>query len=490
MEHGMRTAALFLTTPLMVRFLGNDSYGYWLTAMSWLGYFALLDLGMSYGTTRFLALAVGAADGQRQSIVYRVATTHFRRMSWIIAAGSLLLFFSMPYWFDGGHHISLMTVLVATVPAGLSMALRFWWRLPQLLLRAWVRYDLLSWAAIIRVAVQSTTLIILLPRGGGLVLVGVMHALCDVLELCLQKWFSVHLPPLHQEAIIEGEATAKVRKELLSFTHDLVLGSLGDGMRANVGPQVVGFVVGLNMVPVYSMGARLISMAEDVINSLFGGSLLSIFGQLHGRAESDRLNREFARVMAITSGFGAAAMGGLILFGKAFMLRWLGTSFEGAYEVTQILAVPYGLFFMQYPANSLLMALGWQRQLAWLRCLSGILAGVFAVIFGLLWGFKGVAWGPAIEMGALYGIAFPILLHRAAGITFTRYFWHYVLWPGAKGLALPLLVGWAMLPWITPDYARLVCCGAIYALAMVISVPVCLLDQEGRHLLLRALGRK
>ena len=183
-------------------------------------------------------------------------------------------------------------------------------------------------------------------------------------------------------------------------------------------------------------------------------------------------------------------MGGLMLFGKAFMLRWLGASFEGAYEVTQILAVPYALLFMQYPANSLLYALGWQRQLTWLRCLSGILAGVFSIVFGVLWGFKGVAWGPAIEMGAFYGIAYPILVHRAAGITFTRYFWNYVLWPGVKGLALPLLAGWAMLPWITPDYARLVCCGAVYALAMVISVPVCLLDEEGRRLLLKALGRK
>ena len=490
MEHGMRTASLFVTTPLMVHWLGNDSYGYWLTAMSWLGYFTLLDLGMSFATSRFLSVAVGARDGQRQAVVYRVATSHFRRMSLIIGGGSVVLFLLMPYFFDSKHHIDVLTVLLATIPAGLSMALRFLWRLPQLLLRAWVRYDLLAWAAIIRVTVQSTTLIIMLPRGGGLILVGVTHALCDILELSLQTWFSKKLPPLHHEVIVEDEAAAKVRRELVSFTHDIVLGSLGDGVRANVGPQVMGLVVGLNMVPVYAMGTRLITMAEDVVNTLFGGSLLSIFGQLHGGAQTERLNREFARVMAITSGFGAAAMAGLVLFGKAFMLRWLGPNFNGAYDVVVILSLPYGIFLMQYPANSLLYALGWQRQLMWLRCLSGVLAGVAAVGFGLLWGFKGVAWGPAVEMGVLYMVAFPILLHRATGIPLARYGWNYVLWPGLKGLALPLLAGWAMLPWITPDYPRLVCCGAIYALAIVISVPLCLLDKEGRSLLLNALGRK
>ena len=63
-EHAVRTAALFVTVPLMVKWLGVDDYGYWLAAMSALAYFGLLDLGMSFGTTRFMALAVGAKDKQ------------------------------------------------------------------------------------------------------------------------------------------------------------------------------------------------------------------------------------------------------------------------------------------------------------------------------------------------------------------------------------------------------------------------------------------
>lgn len=489
-EHLLRTASLFITTPLMVKWLGNVTYGYWLTAMSVLSYFNLLDLGMSFGTTRFMAQAVGARDNQRQAVIYRVATTHFRRTSMIIGLGSALSFILMPFLVSQGHELSTQTLLLATLPAGLSMALRFLWRVPQLLLRAWVRHDLIALAAIIRVAFQSTVLMLLLPQGGGIILVGVLHALSDLLELTLQNHFSKRLPPFHHEKIEENESAAGVRKELSNFTRDVVVGSIGDGVRAGVGPQVTGFLIGLNMVPIYAMGMRLITMAEDVVNSLFGGTLLSIFGQLHGGAETERLRREFARIIAITSGFGAAAVGGLILFGKAFLRRWLGEKFDGAYEVMVVLSVPYGLYFMQYPSLSLLFTLGYQKYMMWLRCASGLLAGICAISFGLVWGFKGVAWGPAVEMSILYAVAFPLLVHKAIGIPWQKYAWNLVMWPAMKGLALPLLAGWIMRPWITPDYSRIITCSAIYAFTMVISVPLLLLDAEGREALMAALWKK
>ncbi len=488
-EQGLRFGSVFVTTPLMVHWLGDDSYGYWLLAMTLMSYFALLDLGMSYGTMRFLAVAVGAKDAQRQAVVYDMATTHFRRVSWVIGVGSVIAL-SLLAIFGGEKHLSLGTVLLATFPAGLSMAMRFWWRMPQLLLRAWVRYDLLSWSAIIRVATQCTVLILFLPRGGGLVLVGMLHAGCDMLELALQYWFATGLPTSHHVPVVENAEAMKVRKDLISYTGDLVLGSMGDAMRGNVGPWVTRKVVSLSMVPVYATGTRLISMAEDVVNSVFGGSLLSIFGQLHGGDDKERLKREFSRVLAITSGISAAGVLGMMLFGRAFMVRWLGPKFGEAYEVMQILGGPYALFFMQYPAHSLLCALGWQRQLMVLRCVSGLLAGAAAIVFGLLWGLKGVAWGPAMEMAVIYAVAFPILVGRATGIPAMTYLWNLVLWPGLKGLLLPALAGWALLPWIEPDYQRLIICGSIYGLAMAVSSPFTLLDGEGRHLLLSALGMR
>ena len=491
MEHVLRTVSLFVTTPLMITWLGQEAYGYWITAMSWVAYFALLDLGMAFGATRFLSQAVGAKDTQRQAVIFHVANSYFRRVSLIIGVGSVALFIALPVALRNDlHALSLPAVMAATIPAGLSMALRFWWRVPQLLLRAWVRYDLIAWAAIVRVIFQSTCLMVMLPRGAGLIMVGVVHAISDIIELALQNLFAGKLPSFHADAVVDDEVAANERRALKDFTRDLVIGTIGQGVRGNIGPQATSHLFGLQAVPVYAMGTRLISMAEDVINTLFGGSLLSIFGQLKGGDDVGRLHKEFARIIAVTAGFGAAAVGGLVLFGKAFMRRWLGEKFDGTYEVMLVLAGPYALYFMQYPSHSLFFTLGWQRQLMWVRCIGGLFAGVVVISFGLIWGFMGVAYGSALEMTLVYLIAVPILVNRASGIPFVHYLWNLVLWPGIKGLALPMLAGWAMYRWITPDYLRIGVCASIYAALMVVSVPLCLLDNEGRLKLTAAMGRK
>ena len=490
-EHVLRTVALFITTPLMVKWLGNSSYGYWLTAMSVVSYFSLLDLGMAFGATRFLSQAVGAKDPQRVAVIFNVACTHFRRASVIIGVGSLLVFICLPLTLKDRPDLPFGFVLAATIPTGLSMALRFWWRMPQLLLRAWVRYDLLSLAAIIRVLFQSTGLMVMLPLTGksGLLWVGLLNACSELLELTLQNRFAKSLPAIEAVGSVDPALAEKERQALKAFTRDLVVGNVGQGVRANVGPQVTSYLFGLTMVPIYSTGIRLISMAEDVINTLFGGSLLSVFGQLKGSEDLQRLNKEFSRIITITAGFSAAAVGGLVIFGKAFMRRWLGEGFDQSYDVMVVLAVPYALYFMQYPSHSLFFTLGWQRQLMWVRCMGGLFAGLAVIVFGLTWGFMGVAWGSALEMALVYAIAFPILVHRASGIPAWRYGWNLLLWPAMKGLALPLIAGIALRPFIVPVYLNIFACAAVYAALMVISMPLFLLDKEGRGLLWKALKR-
>ncbi|MFZ4764472.1 MAG: lipopolysaccharide biosynthesis protein [Roseimicrobium sp.] len=490
LEHGVRTASLFITTPLVVHWLGTEAYGYWLVAMSAMGYFAVLDLGVSFATTRFMAVAVGARDAQQQAVLHRVATTHFQRMSWIIALGSFGLFLVLPYVFADQFHLGRLSMLAATVPVGLTMALRFRCRLPQLLLRAWVRYDLLAWAAIIRVCLQSTALMVLLPRGGGLVTVGIIQALSDVLELLLQRWFSQRMPTQHHEAIVEGEASEKVKRDLIAFTRDITLGTLGDTIRFNAGPMVTGLVCGVGLVPIYSLGVRLITMLEDVVNALFGGGALSVFGQMHGAGESERMHQQFRRLLGITSGFCAASMGGLLFFGKDFMRRWMGEAFVPAFEVVQLLAVPYALFLMQYPTHSLLYTLGYQRPLMWVRCLGGAFAGVAGLFLGIAWGVRGVALGLALEMAICYTVVIPWLVHWATGVSAWRYLFGWVIWPGIKGLLFPALVGWALSGSIAPDYGLLLMGGLAYGVTILVSAPFCVLDGEGRALLRRAMGFK
>lgn len=485
LEHVIKAAALFISTPYMARHLGQEGYGMWLLAMSFLAYLMIVDLGLTFSTTRFLSVAVGAGDVKKQAAVITLSGRYFHWMGWVVVVGSLAAIWLVPWLLAGRGHAP--DLVFATLFCGITLSLRFHFRMPSLLLRAHVRYDLQSWASIIRVLVQTTGLIFVLVHGGGFLAVGLVQGLGDCLELALQAVFarSFRLPADTQLA--SPQVFKELRRDLFHFTRDTLLSSFGEAFRHQVGPMVIGKFRGAAEVSTYSVSLRMIGMSNDVANALFGGVVLTAFGQLHGAANADRLKREFTRMTAVTAGFGAWVVAGLLVFGDAFLHRWLGPHFSQSYELLLILALPHGLVIMQYPAYNLLFTLGKQRGLMWLSCLGGLTVGVLSLLLGHTWGAKGVACVLAVEMLTASLVFIPWLLHKSCKINPVGYLSKTLTWPAIKALILPLVCVWFVREQIRPDYVSLTWCGAVYALTFGLAAPWLLLDAEGRRVLSRSL---
>lgn len=484
-DHGFKLAAMLVTTPLVIGALGKDGYGYWVLAMSVLSYFAFLDLGVSFSTTRFLSMAAGAKDVTKQALVCHFAKTHFGRIGNIILGGGVLALAALAVLSNLPEGWSAGTVLAATLPGGISMAVRFRYRLPQLLLRAWIRYDLLAAASISRVVFQSTSLFVALSAGGGVIAVGLIHAVADLVELGLQRRFASFLPLVPDPVGVTAEEMLATRQEMTRYTRDVVIGSFGDSVRAGSGPQVTSIVAGMDAVAVYSLGTRLISMLEDVVNAVFGGSTLSVFGHLHGASDREAMTSTFRRLLGLTAGFCAAAMGGVVLFAGPFILLWLGPEFKESLLVVQILAVPHALMLMQYPAHSLLYTLGLQRSLMWVRCIGGVSVCVVGYLFGRIWGVSGVVAASALEVGICNTVVMSVLLSRVLNVSAGDYLIRWLIWPGIKGLAFPLIIGLMVSPWIHAGYLGLIGGASLYGLAMIFSVVFVVMTGQDRLLFAR-----
>ncbi len=485
LDHAFKMVAMLVTTPLVIGSLGKDGYGFWVLAMSVLSYFAFLDLGVSFSTTRFLSMAVGAKDVKKQAVVCHFAKTHFGRIGNIILCGSVLSLATLAVLSNLPEGWSIKTVLAATLPGGITMAVRFRFRLPQLILRAGIRYDLLAAASISRVVFQSTSLFVALSAGGGVIAVGLIHALADLVELGLQRSFMRFVPQVPDSVGVTTAEMLATRQEMKSFTRDMLIGSLGDSVRAGSGPQVTGIVAGMDGVAVYSLGTRLITILEDIVNAIFGGSTLSVFGHMHGASDREAMTRTFRRLLGLTAGFCAAAMGGVVLFAGPFIQLWLGPEFKESLLVVQILAVPHALMLMQYPAHSLLYTLGLQRSLMWVRCIGGLSVCVVGYLFGRLWGVSGVVAASALEVGICNTVVMSVLLSRVMNVSAGEYLMRWLIWPGIKGLALPLIVGFIVSPWIYDGYLGLIGSAGLYGLAMIISVVFVMMTDKDRSLFAR-----
>lgn len=477
LDHAVKMASVFYITPLMRHSLTDDGYGSWLLAMSLLGYFLLLDAGVSFSSARYFAVAVGSGDLRRQSAVQSEA----RRFLHFIGAGILVCtLVSLPVmpWI-ASKKLSVWEVMAPLAICGTVTAFRFAFRMPLILLRAHVRYDLLAWASIIRTLVQIVAMSWALQHGGGLVGAALVLSGAELLEFGLQTWFARRLPRMEASDLTEEEMR-KTRKELLSYSNSVLLVNIGDSLRLQANPFIISRVLGVTVVPVYSVGLRLITMLEDVVNALFGGQVLSSFSQLHGAGKEDELRAQFRRVTRLTSCFSAWAVAGAVFAGRPFFQRWMGADFGGAHDVMLILAIPYALRFMQYPAQSLFYAVGMPHWQIWVNLAGGIFTVVVSLLLAPVLGLNGVVMGTALEMGIVYVFVMPWMIGKVSRIHPVRYFMEDVIWPGMKSLAVPVLYAWALSSWLTSEYPRLFVFGLGYALVFALSAPFVALDKEGR----------
>ncbi len=476
----VKTFAMFFVTPLMIRALGQSGYGSWLLVMSVVGYFLMIDMGVSFSATRFLAVALGRKDSGRQGTILAACRQFYRLASIVVAA---LTFAAMPLipWL-ASHPENISQLYIALALTGSVTALRFYWRLPMIVLRAHVRYDLQAQASLCRTVLQTAAMCWALTHGGGVLHVAIIHSCGECVELALQAFFSRKLDR-HLRSEATAEETRTTRRELFAYSRSIIAGSFGDSMRLQLNPFLIARMQGVTQVPSYSIGTRLITLLEDAVNALFGGQLLSAFGQIHGADEPEKLRSQYLRVTHITSGFSAAAMTGVVFLAKPFLQRWVGDSLASAHLVLMILAVPYAIHFMQFPAYNLLYTVGKTQWIVWLCFIGGLCSAALSVVLGLGHGMMGVVLGSGIEMFISRGLVMAWFVQRCTGVNAARYLLLDVLWPGIKGAALPALFAWIAFRFVTPDYGRILLFATGYALVFVLSFPWTVMDADARRLL-------
>lgn len=477
MDLVIKTAAVFVLTPVLLKSLGTDGYGTWLLGMSFVGYLLLADMGMSFSVTRFLAMVLGAKDRQKETAVLATTTVFYRRAGVVVAVLSVLAVFVIPY--AGWSGETARNLQWAVGVCGLTTSFRLALRLSMVLLRAHVRYDLIAWASLARTCVQTPAMYVAVLKGYGVPGVALCYAVGDCLEFCLQQIFSRKLPKPPEESVLPEEAT-KVRRELFVNARAIVLTIVGENLRLGINPFIINRLHGLEQVSVYSIGLRLITLLEDLVNALFGGQLLAAFSQLHGSSDKGQLVRSFERVSCITSGFSFCAMLGATWAAPFFLQRWLGPGMEGAYQVMLILSLPYALRFSHYPAHNLLYALGKAEWMVAMVVGGGAVTLGLGIFAGIHWGLQGLIGAVAVVMMVERLLVIPSLLRAGAGIPLSSYLGRCLFFPALKAMLFPAVYMALTHRYLEADYLRLLLLGSGFGAVFVCSFPWMVLTREER----------
>lgn len=461
-DYPVQLAAMFIVTPAMARGLGQEGYGHWLMLMAVVGYLPLLEAGVSSAGTKFLASARHAPDptlfSRRLGAVHRALW----RSGWI--AGLLMLVAAVVAGFilptPGRLPLPVSTtVLLAFLPATL---LTFWMRERLLILRAFLRYDLIVYTTLARTVVQTALVLWILGHSNSLEWLALAHAVPQSLCCLAQHIIGGRQLAANHRRMLRPELDDKA--SLREISNHVFASQIASSLSSKAEPFLVSWSASLSAVPIHGIARRFTGMLADAFQTVFGPVFTASYSTLAGSGRTAALHTELGRGCRLAGSLGGCACAILHFVAKPFIHVWLPASFAQCPALLDWLLPGLALRLASIPASAFLLASGGHRVLSKLSWILSVSSLGFMTALGLTHNILGIFAGLGISEFLLFAFVMPVFFKEWLPST-GMFFCKNIFGPALLGAMVPALIALAVPHLLKADYLLLLIFGLVAAAA-------------------------
>jgi O-antigen/teichoic acid export membrane protein len=401
-----------VVTPILLDAIGTEAFGIWAFIGGITIYLAVLDFGLGPSVVRFTAEGHGRGDPDEINRVASVALVLYAAIGAVtLAAGAVLAWF-VPLLIETPADL-VREARLATFLVVISLAVKFPLGLFYNLLGGRHRFDLLNLGNFVATVLYAVLVALLIPRGGGLVLLGLLTIPVTVLRLGLPLvWLRSELPELR---LGRAYVTRERMRELVSVSWSNFLVHVASKVVFSTDVVVVGIVLGAHEAAIYAIASRLFQLAfglASVVTSL----LYPAFAEYEGSGEKERQRR---LLLAGLRGGSAAALVlalPLLIIPENLVTAWVGDAYAASAPVLALLAVVILVHQPVWMLTQYLIALGRQREIARLLIVAAVGNLVLSIALAFTVGTWGVALASLLADVAALAVAIPLSVAPAAGV--------------------------------------------------------------------------
>lgn len=420
--------------PIIIRTLGNESYGLWGIVASFVGFYGLFNLGLRSAVSRFLGNAIGAKDIKQFN---RVASTG----KCLLVAASLLVIIAALMIMEPARSILRIPeeytrqfqLLVILTAAGVAISMMM--AIYGGALLASEDFLMLSYISIGSIVIRSVGGLAVVLAGKGVVGLAVVNLVATGLEqLIIFLRCRIRLPQL--KASFFGFETA-VARALIGFGAVSFVVTIAALLRSKLDVMLVTRFGGLPQAGLYAVALTGFRYFFRTLTAVFGVTWPRL-NKLQGAGNQAELQAFFLRASHITVAFASLLSGLLIGLAPLLIRLWIGDGYDQSATVLRILIAGYFLDFATNPGIGSLYATARHRYFAAQTTIEAIASLVLAYLLGVKFGMNGVALGIVIPITVIKLTVQPWYVARNLSIDLWGY-WFRVI--GMSTLATVVLAG-------------------------------------------------
>ena len=454
-----------LLMPYVVHHLGDRIYGYWVLIGTIIGYYGILDLGITGAIQYYVAKAMG--EGDRETIDETISSALF---VFSLIAGAILVItisvahFSPLFVEELGEVTIVRNVILIT---GSAFALGFPGRIFLGIISANLRFDLVSLTNTAGLLIRSSLIVLVLKMGTGILGIALVTALVDLL---VNTAYFLIARRIHPDFILSKSLVSLKRfKALFSYSIYRFITKIGDQLRFYFHSIIIASFMTVSAITHYTVASRLSMYLITLMIALFG--LLSpAFSNLFGRRDDERILGTFNITTKLSSATTSFCTGCLILYGRPFIKIWMGPDYLDAFVPLVILAIGISFDVSQFPSVSYMYGVAKHKFLMYIALMEGGLNVLLSILFVGHYGITGVALGAMLSMFIFKFIAQPIYVCKNLELDLGRYFLRTLMIPAGIVL-LSLVLVWYPLSRCGFHYSLVVITLTIL-IHLLISLPV------------------
>ncbi|MFN7724487.1 MAG: lipopolysaccharide biosynthesis protein [Rubrivivax sp.] len=395
-----------ITIPYVVRMLGTDGYGLLTLITAIVGYFAVLDVNLTAGSTKYVAQFHAARDHQSLAQTVSFGLAVYAGIGvvgacglWVGSAWLVTDVFSVA---PSQQTVAVDAVRVAALGFFTGQVQAYLQSLPGALMR----YDISGRTEAAFGAAVTLLTVLLLAMGWGLVEVVALRVGASVLQalvlvLALRRLLPVFKPAWPDRAL---------RAQLVGFSAFAFLSRLAALTYTHADKLLIGHRVGTAAVAYYAVPSTLANRVMFLVFRL-SGVMFPHASALAAQGRLDELREQYllgSRFLFLLNGLIAVL---LAMLAQPLLTLWVGEEFarQGA-AVLALVALAQWVDSLTNLPSMVNDGLGHPRVTG-LSALARALVGLALVWVGVGWGgIQGAAWGHLVA-SVLMTIVFVVYVH-------------------------------------------------------------------------------
>ena len=466
-NYAFQAVLMLVLTPFIIRHVGKPGFGIWTAVSALTGYYGLVNLGVGSALIRHLSRHAARKEEEGMSRVLGTGLAFFAVTGIIVGVGG----FCASGWLAGlfnaaPENQATFATLLALV--SIALAADFIGVSFSSVLNAHEEYLTQTLMESGRMVLRAVLIFTLLTAGFGLVGLGITVLTISVLMLATNVFL-----------VIRGNYPLKISvfnarwgtlKTLLTYGSSTALMNVVSLTRTKAGHLILAGASSFANVASFGVASNLVMQYQGLIFS-FNSALTARFSRLDAVSDREGIRALFRKTLFSNAflAFGGAVM--IFVFGKPFVLWWIGEDFLDAVPALHILTIGYAAALSQTSCWNLMFGLDRHHKMAYVSVAEAATLIALALYLVGDYGIIGIAAATAITMVLTKSIIQPAYIMRLLEMPVRNY-----LMPIAAPLSVAVPVGIggyflaSAIPGLSSSLFLIAATGAVVAGAYILGV--------------------